>query len=750
MKTLVSKHLIAVFIFITIQAGLILPAAAVDNPINDEINNVPDLEYCEAPFEWMSYLTSINGQDIFQENSRKLYATSDGISFNKVTPENQSNQFFHEPTQNPTRIFLREFSDSNQFLHWTTDGQTLVDATPEGDWSNFEYLTTSNKRDYFKFADKSGKSFLVSISEDGMTTSNLTPDGEWLRFSYSVNLNGSDYFVFIDDITFEYRLFSTTDGLTLSDVTPNGGKIANMYSWDMTINGKAFFVISDSDFTQNRLYSTIDGITFSDVTVGEPRTSIGYFGQVYDQHIFGFSTSNGTEPMMMYATVDGENFSPIQLNSDFDELNNFEQLKNYGENTLVRLIDRFDNEYLFSTSDGKNYTNLTPNKLWSQAFQITSDENTDFFMFATVSPIRYHLFSTSNGESLNQGPVGDWFRIEHLKSSHGRHYFEFTELSGIELYGSLYSTIDGTVYRDDNQGETWYLVNAAGEDDLRDYFFFGYTENFSLGLEKYIPYSTSDGNSFEKSLIEFDDKPTFITNSFGRDLFLVKDSLDKATLLTTADGVSFSEAILPASVTNWSWVSYITTVENYDIFSFRESETGNEKLLTTVDGQNFNDNTPSGNWGSIELVQTKGHTYLKFSGTEGNSGILLAICAPEIELDGQNFDGVFGSTEVNSEPLTQTFLVSNRGTKSLLLDIGSIQLEKGEHFTVNPPQQSILEPEESTSITVTFSPKTIGVFSDALTISSNDSNEPVITLEVSGVGLSGSEDLTKLFLPIIK
>jgi subtilisin family serine protease/sugar lactone lactonase YvrE len=90
----------------------------------------------------------------------------------------------------------------------------------------------------------------------------------------------------------------------------------------------------------------------------------------------------------------------------------------------------------------------------------------------------------------------------------------------------------------------------------------------------------------------------------------------------------------------------------------------------------------------------------------------------------------FGSPFVG-QPVSRTLSIDNRGTDRL--DVTSIAADAPE-FSVGVPALS-LRPGEAATLTVSFVADTVAAFSGLLSLQSNDPDEPVIQLALSGTGL---------------
>jgi hypothetical protein len=102
------------------------------------------------------------------------------------------------------------------------------------------------------------------------------------------------------------------------------------------------------------------------------------------------------------------------------------------------------------------------------------------------------------------------------------------------------------------------------------------------------------------------------------------------------------------------------------------------------------------------------------------------------------FDGVskksFGTQTVGKPGLEKTFTVLNLGTKDLT---GLAISKNGAHavdFSLLPPQTTALPPGKATTFKVTFTPTATGTRNAAIHIKSNDADENVFDIKLSGQG----------------
>src|SRR5690606_4134396 len=83
----------------------------------------------------------------------------------------------------------------------------------------------------------------------------------------------------------------------------------------------------------------------------------------------------------------------------------------------------------------------------------------------------------------------------------------------------------------------------------------------------------------------------------------------------------------------------------------------------------------------------------------------------------------FGTAQIVSETITKTFVIRNTGSANLTL--GNIILSGTTDFSLDsaPTSGTVMAPNATQNVVVSFSSATIGVQNDLLTIPSNDSNE---------------------------
>jgi hypothetical protein len=102
------------------------------------------------------------------------------------------------------------------------------------------------------------------------------------------------------------------------------------------------------------------------------------------------------------------------------------------------------------------------------------------------------------------------------------------------------------------------------------------------------------------------------------------------------------------------------------------------------------------------------------------------------------FDGVskksFGTRTVGKLGLEKTFTVRNRGTETMMGLAISMSGSHAADFSITAPQATALAPGKATTFKVTFMPTATGTRNAAIHIKSNDADENVFDIKLSGQG----------------
>ena len=107
-----------------------------------------------------------------------------------------------------------------------------------------------------------------------------------------------------------------------------------------------------------------------------------------------------------------------------------------------------------------------------------------------------------------------------------------------------------------------------------------------------------------------------------------------------------------------------------------------------------------------------------------------SVAAPEIDIANEYLEHSFGQVAVNGSSSWQ-FVISNVGGAELM--IHSIT-SNADEFSVNFEAHTIIQPNGSVAVTVTFSPPSANEFSATLTVSSDDADEGSINISLFGIG----------------
>jgi hypothetical protein len=103
---------------------------------------------------------------------------------------------------------------------------------------------------------------------------------------------------------------------------------------------------------------------------------------------------------------------------------------------------------------------------------------------------------------------------------------------------------------------------------------------------------------------------------------------------------------------------------------------------------------------------------------------------PDIEVSRISID--FGRINAIGESDTQKIIVKNVGTSDL--DITDISLSGAVVYIVSPILDNILSPGESSEFSVTYDPVTYETNTDIVTITSNDPDESIVNINITGAG----------------
>jgi hypothetical protein len=103
---------------------------------------------------------------------------------------------------------------------------------------------------------------------------------------------------------------------------------------------------------------------------------------------------------------------------------------------------------------------------------------------------------------------------------------------------------------------------------------------------------------------------------------------------------------------------------------------------------------------------------------------------PDIEVSRISID--FGRLNAIGETDTQKIIVKNIGTADL--DISDISLSGAIVYMLSPILDNVLSPSESSEFSVTYDPVTYEINTDIVTITSNDPDESIVNINITGAG----------------
>jgi len=176
----------------------------------------------------------------------------------------------------------------------------------------------------------------------------------------------------------------------------------------------------------------------------------------------------------------------------------------------------------------------------------------------------------------------------------------------------------------------------------------------------------------------------------------------------------------------------VTNTGSGTVSIFKNNGSGTFSLMTTVTG--------GSNPAEVKALDIDGNGYIDWVLTNSNSNTVSVFKnnPPNgvIRLSSSSLS--FGTIAMGSSK-SQCLKIFNDGTDSSLV-IRNMNTSKSDFF-VNRSSLTIL-PSGSDSVLITFAPKTIGTITDSLLISSNDIQNPLFKIGLSGIGSLGIVSVT--------
>jgi len=106
----------------------------------------------------------------------------------------------------------------------------------------------------------------------------------------------------------------------------------------------------------------------------------------------------------------------------------------------------------------------------------------------------------------------------------------------------------------------------------------------------------------------------------------------------------------------------------------------------------------------------------------------FALKTPDISVAQTSIE--FGGIKVGKKA-TKTLKITNNGTGDLVITLSGLE---GTGFSIQGSSSVTIKPKKSYSLKVLFTPKSVGLTTGTLTITSNDSDTPTIDISLSGTG----------------
>ncbi|MCP4132981.1 MAG: choice-of-anchor D domain-containing protein [bacterium] len=123
-----------------------------------------------------------------------------------------------------------------------------------------------------------------------------------------------------------------------------------------------------------------------------------------------------------------------------------------------------------------------------------------------------------------------------------------------------------------------------------------------------------------------------------------------------------------------------------------------------------------------------------FNSEQGSSEPEIEIKQGHNEIASNGMPFYFGSVAEKSSSPPATITIANAGSGDL--QITDVILSDPSNFTLEKPGTNSIAPGKSTTMKVTFSPASAGIFIAAITIYNNDSDEGIYVLNIKGTGTS--------------
>ena len=98
----------------------------------------------------------------------------------------------------------------------------------------------------------------------------------------------------------------------------------------------------------------------------------------------------------------------------------------------------------------------------------------------------------------------------------------------------------------------------------------------------------------------------------------------------------------------------------------------------------------------------------------------------------------FGRVNINGEPADAEVMICNNGNQSLIIDSIGLELSSPEFILILEQRTQELAPGSTVLINIRFAPESIGLKTNALLISNNSLNSPLLRIPLSGTGIDAS------------
>ncbi|GEM_PF-4150300 len=644
-----------------------------------------------------------------------------------------------------------------EFLVWGTNGSTGTALT--GDYNGLTnngsariwkveetgdvgtVTLTINKSDLPASVDLIYVNNNPLLPAGGTSTSLVDGGATW---SVSLNLADGDYFSFIATPAPEISVLSNSIEITNGDATPSipdntdfGGvtsgsshshtfTISNTGSETLDLQSASAVSISGSVFTVTAQPSQmIAGGATSDFTIQFTPTD---FSTVYTETVTITNDDADENPYTFNITGQGAiSFFTFDAGTE-----------SWTTTTDTDLIPAGTASWItgsspFSDGDGTNYFHIDPSNVYSDNMDIVVTSPvvnlTGGSSMTLFVNIRYITEATWDGFNIEYNDGGGWTILG--TDATGTNWYNDTDVDGIADGTDGWSG-DNTLWQTasislpaalEDNANTQYRVtfgSDGSEDDVGVAF-----DNFWIsGTVTLEPEIDVFGNAVE--IADGDNTPdTADDTDFG---FIATD-IHTFTITNNGNSdLTISGSITLSNTTDFNITqpsNATISAGNSETFTVEFDPSGSGTFLTTVTINS--DDTDEG----VYTFDVRGSNDAEIN-LQGLSNDIADGDVTPTTVDGTDFGN-------SSSPVLRTFTIQNLGNANLTFSTPTIS---GSAFGVTTPPTSPISGGGNDSFVITFTPPGAGVFTETVSIVSNDADESPYTFQISATNIDAPGDVT--------